>query len=73
VELGAVRKDDGDFLLPCAVLTEPDLAAIASSKRSAAKKRFALLASTARAVCRALETRSAGFTLVSNVVNVPKN
>lgn len=72
-ELGAVRQDDGDFLLPCAVLTEPDLATIASSKRSAAKKRFALLSGTSRAVCTALETRSAGFTLVSNVVNVPKN
>ena len=71
-ELGAVSKDDGDYLLPCAQLSEPDLAAIASSKRSAAKKRFALLASTAHDVCRALQTRSTGLTLVSSDMSMPK-
>lgn len=69
-ELGAVSKDDGNYLLPCAELSEPELAAIASNKRSAAKKRFALLASTAHDVCRALQTRSTGFTLVSGDMNM---
>lgn len=72
-ELGAKAKDDGDYLLPCAELTTPDLAAIASSKRSAAKKRFALLASTAHDVCRALQARGPGFKLVSNGENLPKS
>ena len=71
-ELGAVPKSDGDYLLPCTELTEPNLATIASSKRSAAKKRFALLTSTAHDVCRALQTRSTCFTLVSNDESVPK-
>lgn len=71
-ELGAVPKDDGDYLLPCAELTAPDLAVIASSKRSAAKKRFALLTSTAHDVCRALQTRSMGFMLVSSERSAPK-
>lgn len=72
-ELGAAPKDDGDYLLPCAELTAPDLAVIASSKRSAARKRFALLVGIAHDVCRALQTRSTGFTLVSRDVNVPKS
>lgn len=71
-ELGAVRKDDGDFLLPCTELTEPNLAIIASNKRSSAKKRFALLAHTAHAVCRALQRRSSGLTVVSSDMSVPK-
>lgn len=72
-ELGALLQEAGDYVLPCAVLTEPDLAAIASSKRSEAKKRYALLASTAHAVCRALQTRGPGFTLVHSDAGVPKN
>ncbi|MBC7404714.1 MAG: DUF535 family protein [Cytophaga sp.] len=42
-ELGALRRADGDFKLACSGLSAPDLQAIASSKRSEAKKRFALL------------------------------
>ena len=43
VELGAQCRVDGDFKMACTALTEPDFLAIASNKRSEAKKRFALL------------------------------
>lgn len=71
-ELGAVLKDDGDYVLPCVELTKPDLASVTSSKRSAAKKRFGLLASAAHAVCVALQTRRAGFSVVQSDVSVAK-
>lgn len=64
-ELGAAPMDDGDFLLACTALAGPDLATIVSSKRSAARKRFALLASTAGMVCGALQARSKGANVVS--------
>lgn len=43
LELGAQCRTDGDFKMACTALTEPDFLAIASNKRSEAKKRFALL------------------------------
>ena len=62
IELGAHLRMDGDFELPCAALAEPDLATIASSKRSEAKKRYVLLMGAARATCAALRTpRYANF------------
>ena len=42
-ELGAVRRADGDFSLPCESLPELDLSEIASKKRSEAKKRHEML------------------------------
>jgi uncharacterized protein VirK/YbjX len=50
-ELGAAQRLDGDFKLPCNKLTEPDLQAIASSKRSEAKKKFALLSTVSKLTC----------------------
>ncbi len=43
LELGAARRADGDFVLPCLALQEPRMDAIASKKRSEARKRFAFL------------------------------
>lgn len=60
MELGAVPNDDGNFLLPCTVLAEPDVATIASNKRSAAKKRFALLVNTSREVCSSFQVHGSG-------------
>lgn len=54
LELGATERMDGDFVLPCCALAEPDLAAIASNKRSEARKRFALLSSVAEATWRGM-------------------
>ena len=48
LELGAQRRADGDFKMACTALTEPDFLAIASNKRSEAKKRFALLSTIAQ-------------------------
>lgn len=53
-ELGAARRLDGDFKLPCVALAEPDLQAIASSKRSEARKKFALLSSVSELTCAGL-------------------
>lgn len=50
-EMGARRRPDGDYMLACAPMTEPDLAAIPSKKRSEAKKRHALLESVAGMTC----------------------
>ena len=50
-ELGAAKRLDGDFKLPCEKLIEPDLQAIASSKRSEARKKFALLSSISKMTC----------------------
>lgn len=72
-ELGAVLQEDGNYVLLCTTLTEPDVTAIASSKRSAAKKRFALLASTAQAVCISLQARNRNFTLLSSKMSVRKS
>ncbi|MFL6658700.1 MAG: DUF535 family protein [Massilia sp.] len=53
-ELGALRQADGNFTLACAKPAPPDLAEIASHKRSEAKKRYQLLASVADQTCLAL-------------------
>ncbi|MYM38676.1 VirK/YbjX family protein [Duganella qianjiadongensis] len=42
-ELEAARRSDGDYRLPCAAISAPDLAAIASKKRSEARKRHETL------------------------------
>jgi uncharacterized protein VirK/YbjX len=54
-ELGAERRPDGDFKLPCVLLEGPDFQAIASNKRSEAKKRFALLTAVSQLTCEGLE------------------
>lgn len=46
-ELDATARNDGDYRLPCQALTEPDLAEIASKKRSEARKRHQTLAALA--------------------------
>jgi hypothetical protein len=48
IELGAECRADGDFKMACTALAEPDFLAIASNKRSEAKKRFALLSTISR-------------------------
>ena len=48
IELGAQCREDGDFKMKCTALAEPDFLAIASNKRSEAKKRFALLSTIAQ-------------------------
>lgn len=53
-ELGAALRPDGDFTLTCNALSEPDLQMIASSKRSEAKKRFALLSRVSKLTCQGL-------------------
>lgn len=59
-EIGALPSQRGDYSLDCAALAEPDYSLIASNKRSAAKKRYALLECTARSVCVAMQ-RHRGF------------
>lgn len=58
-ELGAVRRADGDYELECGPLEAPDLEAIASKKRSEAKRRHALVSALAEGVCVALRARDA--------------
>lgn len=53
-EMGAQRRADGDYTLPCTPPATPDFTAIASKKRSEAKKRHALLASAAELACAGL-------------------
>ena len=54
LELDAARRPDGDFTLSCKELPEPDLQAIASNKRSEAKKRYALLSTISQRTCEGL-------------------
>jgi len=42
-ELGAVRRPDGDFVLPCAPLAPLDLEQVAQKRRSEARKRHQML------------------------------
>jgi len=42
-ELDATHRADGDYRLPCSAIAAPDLAAIASKKRSEARKRYETL------------------------------
>jgi uncharacterized protein VirK/YbjX len=46
-EIGATEQADGDFAMPCAPLAAPDMDAIASKKRSEARKRHELVAALA--------------------------
>jgi uncharacterized protein VirK/YbjX len=54
LELGAVRRADGDYTLASETIGEPDLAAIASKKRSEARKRHETLCALAQAVALSL-------------------
>jgi uncharacterized protein VirK/YbjX len=49
-ELGAERRTDGDFRLPCAPLMAPDMESIPSKKRSEARKRHELAAALVAAL-----------------------
>ncbi|WP_288381757.1 DUF535 family protein [uncultured Massilia sp.] len=49
-EMGASKRADGDFSLPCAPLAEPDLEGVPSKKRSEARRRHSMLASLCIAV-----------------------
>lgn len=48
LELGAQRRADDDFKMKCTALIEPNFLAVASNKRSEAKKRFTLLNTVAQ-------------------------
>lgn len=54
-EMDATVRADGDYRLPCTPLAEPDLAAIASKKRSEARKRHDTLAALVDGVVAALK------------------
>jgi uncharacterized protein VirK/YbjX len=58
-ELGAERQPDGDFRLPCAPVQAPDMDAIASKKRSEARKRHEMVVGLAAAVNQRLTAASA--------------
>lgn len=58
-ELGARTRADGDFELDCAPIAAPDLAQIASKKRSEAKKRHELVRAMALQVSVGLRAREA--------------
>jgi uncharacterized protein VirK/YbjX len=53
-ELGAVARADGDYQLASEAICEPDLAAIASKKRSEARKRHETLCELAQAMAISL-------------------
>jgi uncharacterized protein VirK/YbjX len=57
LELDAWRRPDGDFCLACEDLPQPDMAQIASKKRSEARKRHEMLAAAIEAM-RAQVVRS---------------
>lgn len=54
-ECGAQPRDDGDYHLPCAALAPPDLLAMASSKRSSARRRHDMLRQLICAVSATLD------------------
>ncbi len=56
-ELGAARRTDGDYEMPCAPLAPPDMESIPSKKRSEARKRHELVAALAEGVCIRLRAR----------------
>ena len=68
-ELDATVRADGDYRLPCEPLAEPDLAAIASKKRSEARKRHDTLATLADAITASL--RAARQPLAGAMVEAP--
>ena len=53
-ELDASRRADGDWRLPCEAIAPPDLAAIASKKRSEARKRHETLTAFSAAIAAGL-------------------
>ena len=53
-ELDATPRTDGDYRLACEALAEPDLAAIASKKRSEARKRHETLSALADGITASL-------------------
>ena len=53
-ELDATLRADGDYRLPCLALAEPDLATIASRKRSEARKRHETLVALADGITASL-------------------
>lgn len=58
-ELDAVARSDGDFELPCRPMHAPDFDAIASKKRSEARKRHALASGVAAALAARLARHAA--------------
>jgi len=56
---GAAARPDGDFELPCRPVLPPDLSAIPSSKRAAARQRYRLLAALQDDVLAALPLQPA--------------
>lgn len=54
-ECGAIRRNDGDYYMPCAALAPPDLLTIASSKRSGARHRHEVLRQLAALVSTRLD------------------
>ena len=68
-ELDATVRADGDYRLPCEPLAEPDLAAIASKKRSEARKRHETLATLAEAITASL--RAARQPLAGSMLETP--
>lgn len=68
-EQGATPRADGDYRLPCEPLAEPDLAAIASKKRSEARKRHETLVTLAEAITASL--RAARQPLAGSVLEAP--
>jgi len=68
-ELDATVRADGDYHLPCEPLAEPDLAAIASKKRSEARKRHETLATLADAMTASL--RAARQPLAGSMLEAP--
>lgn len=60
LELGALQRADGDFQLASEPICEPDLAAIASKKRSEARKRHETLCQLAQAISASLHAPRIG-------------
>lgn len=58
-DLGAARRADGDYLLPCNNFSMPDMERIPQKKRSEARKRHELLKAVLHAVSERLDTRCA--------------
>lgn len=53
-EMNAVRRQDGDYLLPCTPLAAPDLESIPSKKRAEARRRHELLTDVTGALLTAM-------------------
>jgi len=71
-ELGAIQYAHGDYVLPCVELAPPDLTAIASSKRSEAKKRFALLSEIVTSVTEAIDVEQRSDAVITETwLDVP--